>query len=189
MDPIRIVSKIRNNRLQSYREGLNLSCAEFAEVIGIGYTTYLSIEACKYYPSTKLTEKIAAASGCDAEWLFPKYLKTISRTVAVTTIPDHALLPLTAASKLIADGTPESECEISELKQTIDAVLKTLTPKQEAIIRMRFGFEGGDEATLNEVAKRFCVTRERVRQIEAKALRKLRDADRSRSMKMYLPIS
>ena len=60
------------------------------------------------------------------------------------------------------------------LKDQTAAVLQTLTPREEQVIRMRFGIGAGNEHTLEEVGQRFSVTRERIRQIEAKALRKLR---------------
>ena len=60
------------------------------------------------------------------------------------------------------------------LKEQTDSVLKTLTPREEKVIKMRFGVGDGSEHTLEEVGQSFAVTRERIRQIEAKALRKLR---------------
>jgi RNA polymerase primary sigma factor len=65
-------------------------------------------------------------------------------------------------------------------------VLKSLSPREEKIIRMRFGLEDGSEHTLEEVGQNFAVTRERIRQIEAKALRKLRHPSRSHRLKTFL---
>ena len=64
-------------------------------------------------------------------------------------------------------------------------VLRTLSPREEKIIRMRFGMEDGSEHTLEEVGREFSVTRERIRQIEAKALRKLRHPSRSEKLKSF----
>jgi RNA polymerase primary sigma factor len=72
------------------------------------------------------------------------------------------------------------------LKEQTDAVLKTLTPREEKVIKMRFGVGDGSEHTLEEVGQSFAVTRERIRQIEAKALRKLRHPSRSRKLKAFL---
>ncbi len=72
------------------------------------------------------------------------------------------------------------------LKEQTDAVLKTLTPREEKVIKMRFGVGDGSEHTLEEVGQNFAVTRERIRQIEAKALRKLRHPSRSRKLKAFL---
>ena len=72
------------------------------------------------------------------------------------------------------------------LKEQTDDVLKTLTPREERVIKMRFGVGEGSEHTLEEVGQSFAVTRERIRQIEAKALRKLRHPSRSRRLKPFL---
>ncbi len=72
------------------------------------------------------------------------------------------------------------------LKEQTESVLKTLTPREEQVIKMRFGLGDGSEHTLEEVGQRFSVTRERIRQIEAKALRKLRHPSRSRMLRTFL---
>jgi len=72
------------------------------------------------------------------------------------------------------------------LKEQIDQVLHTLTPREQRVLQLRFGLEDGRSRTLEEVGKEFSVTRERIRQIEAKALRKLRHPSRSRRLKDYL---
>jgi RNA polymerase primary sigma factor len=72
------------------------------------------------------------------------------------------------------------------LKDQTSHVLRTLTPREEKVIKMRFGLEDGSEHTLEEVGQSFAVTRERIRQIEAKALRKLRHPSRSRKLRAFL---
>jgi len=72
------------------------------------------------------------------------------------------------------------------LKEQIDEVLSSLTPREQRVLQLRFGLEDGRSRTLEEVGKEFKVTRERIRQIEAKALRKLRHPSRSRKLKDYL---
>ena len=72
------------------------------------------------------------------------------------------------------------------LREQTESVLKTLTPREEKVIKMRFGVGDGSEHTLEEVGQNFAVTRERIRQIEAKALRKLRHPSRSRKLKAFL---
>ncbi len=85
----------------------------------------------------------------------------------------NALPPVDAASKQL-------------LKEQIDEVLSALTPREQRVLRLRFGLEDGRSRTLEEVGQEFSVTRERIRQIEAKALRKLRHPSRSRKLKDYL---
>ena len=73
-----------------------------------------------------------------------------------------------------------------KFKEQTEAVLKTLTPREEKVVKMRFGLDDGSEHTLEEVGQSFAVTRERIRQIEAKALRKLRNPIRSRKLRSFL---
>lgn len=77
----------------------------------------------------------------------------------------------------------------TDLEEQTASVLRTLTPREEEIIRRRFGIGNGTEQTLEEVGQRFSVTRERIRQIEAKALRKLRHRNRSRRLKAFVESS
>ncbi len=89
-------------------------------------------------------------------------------------IPDEeATAPADAASSLL-------------LKEQLEEVLETLTPREEKVLRLRFGLDDGRARTLEEVGRVFDVTRERIRQIEAKALRKLRHPSRSKKLKDYL---
>jgi RNA polymerase primary sigma factor len=74
----------------------------------------------------------------------------------------------------------------SDLKRSINQILSTLTPREERVLRMRFGLGTNSDNTLEEVGKQFTVTRERIRQIEAKALRKLKHPSRSRKLKSFL---
>ena len=89
-------------------------------------------------------------------------------------IPDEdALAPADAASQML-------------LKEALNAVLKTLTPREAKVLALRFGLDDGHPKTLEEVGAEFNVTRERIRQIEAKALRKLRHPQRSKKLKDFL---
>jgi RNA polymerase primary sigma factor len=86
--------------------------------------------------------------------------------------------------------TSPSDAVISlSLKDQTASVLKTLTPREEKIIKMRFGLDDGSEHTLEEVGRSFLVTRERIRQIEAKALRKLRNTSRSSRLRGFVESS
>ena len=78
---------------------------------------------------------------------------------------------------------PAEAAAFTLLKEQLMSVLSTLTPREEMVLKLRFGLEDGRQRTLEEVGKEFKVTRERIRQIEAKALRKLRHPSRSRKLK------
>ncbi len=81
---------------------------------------------------------------------------------------------------------PQDAASLTLLKETLGNVLDSLTPREEKVLRLRFGLEDGRSRTLEEVGKEFNVTRERIRQIEAKALRKLRHPSRSKKLKDFL---
>jgi len=93
-------------------------------------------------------------------------------------IADHV------ADKFAID--PEKMVIETEMREQIDKLLDTLTPKEKKVIQLRFGFVGGRIHTLEEVGKEFKVTRERVRQVEAKALRKLRHPTRMAKLQAYI---
>ncbi len=82
--------------------------------------------------------------------------------------------------------TPSDSVSTAMLKETLLSVLNTLTPREEKVLRLRYGVDDGRPRTLEEVGREFNVTRERIRQIEAKALRKLRHPSRSKHLKDYL---
>ena len=83
-------------------------------------------------------------------------------------------------------ATPEESATVSMLKEQLVAVLGSLTPREQKVVMMRYGLEDGHAKTLEEVGKEFNVTRERIRQIEAKALKKLRHPSRSKKLKDFL---
>ncbi len=82
--------------------------------------------------------------------------------------------------------SPSDEVVLLSMKETTDMVLQTLTPREEKVLRMRFGIGVPSDHTLEEVGQHFAVTRERIRQIEAKALRKLRHPTRSKMLKSFI---
>jgi RNA polymerase primary sigma factor len=81
---------------------------------------------------------------------------------------------------------PAEAASYTLLKEQLNDVLKTLTPREEEVLRLRFGLDDGRTRTLEEVGEKFQITRERIRQIEAKALRKLRHPSRSKKLRAYL---
>ena len=81
---------------------------------------------------------------------------------------------------------PAEAASFTLMKEQLLDVLDTLTPREEKVLRLRFGLDDGHQRTLEEVGRVFKVTRERIRQIEAKALRKLRHPSRSKKLKDYL---
>ena len=96
-------------------------------------------------------------------------------------------VPLEYVYDLVDDGpSPEDNAILSELKTAVTASLATLTPREERILRKRFGIGLPTDYTLNEIGKEFSVIGERIRQIEAKALRKLKHHSRARHLVDFL---
>ena len=86
----------------------------------------------------------------------------------------------------VTTTTPSDSVSTTMLKETLLSVLNSLTPREEKVLRLRYGVDDGRPRTLEEVGREFNVTRERIRQIEAKALRKLRHPSRSKHLKDFL---
>jgi len=82
--------------------------------------------------------------------------------------------------------TPDQAASNTLLREQLEEVLNSLTPRESQILRLRFGLEDGRAHTLEDVGARFNVTRERIRQIEAKALRKIRHPSRSKKLRDFL---
>ena len=82
--------------------------------------------------------------------------------------------------------SPQDAASYTMLREQLDEVMSTLTPREAKVLRLRFGLDDGKARTLEEVGREFQVTRERIRQIEAKALRKLRHQSRSKKLKEYI---
>ena len=80
----------------------------------------------------------------------------------------------------------EEEIETKFLKKDLEDLLNTISPREKIIIRLRFGLEDGIPKTLEEIGKKFSVTRERIRQIEEKAIRRLRHPKRSKKLRPYI---
>ena len=94
--------------------------------------------------------------------------------------------PVLTAGHLLSQSSPVEAAIQGNLGEQTRKVLATLTPREEQILRMRFGIGQKADCTLEEVGKQFAVTRERIRQIEAKALRKLRQTGRSRNLEGFM---
>ena len=138
------------------------------------------------YPASDLYDEIGERMEISADKV--QKLKTISRDPVSLETPvgrDGE----SALGDLLEDkwvGSPIDAVIDSNVREETADVLKTLSPKEEKVIRMRFGIGCDREHTLEEIGQEFAVTRERIRQIEAKALRALRGPDRARRLRALM---
>ena len=129
-------------------------------------------------------------------WIRQAITRAIADQARTIRIPVHMVETITKVKKVSSqllheNGHDPSADEIAEkldmlLKEQLNDVLSTLTDREAKVLKLRFGLEDGRSRTLEEVGKEFDVTRERIRQIEAKALRKLRHPSRSKKVKDFL---
>ena len=101
---------------------------------------------------------------------------------------ETTLLSSMKSPRCESSSSPIDSATDEGLKETTHAVLAGLTPREAKVLRMRFGIDMNTDHTLEEVGKQFDVTRERIRQIEAKALRKLRHPSRSEQLRSFLDV-
>ena len=129
-------------------------------------------------------------------WIRQAITRAIADQARTIRIPVHMVETINKVKKVnsqLGDFIPDEDAPAPSdvashtmLKEQLAEVLSTLTPREEKVLRLRFGLEDGRSRTLEEVGKEFNVTRERIRQIEAKALRKLRHPSRSKKLKDFL---
>jgi RNA polymerase sigma factor (sigma-70 family) len=193
MKDFEVTIKLRNNQLKARREKLGLSAPQLADAAGVSYVAYNRLEGLRASPMHSrdsvrgikagdwraISLKLAEYYGCSPWDLFPEAVQCVKRST-VTAEFDLEQLPFMVAKQAPSLlPSPEDAVVASEIKDAVREVLKTLTPREEKVLRMRFGLDGGDEKTLREIGKEFGVQQERVRQIEAHALSKLRHPSRA----------
>ncbi len=134
------------------------------------------------HPGIDKVAKRAGVSTADVDWILSLGQEPASLDMPVSEDQDTNLGDLIAAPDAV---DPHAAAEAGALKAHLAEALSGLLPREQSILRMRFGIDGAQEHTLAEVGKVFGVTRERIRQIEAKALAKLRQSARARKLKIF----
>lgn len=191
-ETFRVGAKIRyfHGTLREQRLAQGLTQEEVAKRLGIGKASYGQIENLRKFPTEYQMEKLCEFFGAPREELFPEWAKMIfiddRREVIKEIEVDRVMLGSPEILQLVAPDSPEEDYEKENLKQVMLGVLDTLNPREKKVLEIRFGLKNDAPKTLEESAKEFGVTRERIRQIEAKALRKLRHTCRSRKLKSFI---
>lgn len=165
--------------------------------VGIQATTVYDLLNLKAGPLRKdgtlrpVCVAIAGHLGLDVQWLFPDEVYRIKwpRVVAKDVSHEHFVprfVPLARAAGLLVSATQDQDLNVRQLGEQVAHQLHTLTPREEHVVKLLFGVAGHEEHTLGEVASIYNVSAERIRQVKAKALRKLRHPRRARSLAPFL---
>lgn len=175
-------------QIVAWRKENDMSQIEFATYCNIPISRYQRIEQLRQYPNPQDAKKIADAMDIDYAELFPKWSVPAygdrSRTMIVEVTPLQLDSP---EIRQLAEPTQiDEELNEEDLTKMLNEAIDTLNAREQKVIKLRFGLEGKESMSLGEVGREFGVTTERVRQIEAKALRKLRHPARSECLRRYI---
>lgn len=184
MSDFRLGIKLRifNYNLDKGLRATGKTRVQAAKELGISVPTLYHYLSFKSYPTLERQLKIAIYCGTTIEALFPEQIAGVrleKQPEAISFTEEEAV-----ASGLIREAGLESSGEF--LKESIRKVLDMIPPEQAQIVSLRFGLEDGVERTLNEIGEVMGVSGERVRQIEVKALRKLRHPVRAKYLRDYI---
>lgn len=184
--------RIYNYNLKWARENQGLTMRELAKRAGCSVGYLYNIQAFKVYPGPEVRERLAIALEVPVDSIFPEEISDFRLLKSAGTIDDCTITlsearEIEAKEGLLYGEGWENEVESDLfLPKTISAMLGTLKPQEETIIRERFGLDSGHALTLRAVGEKHGVTPERIRQIEAKGLRKLRHPARSKHLKDFV---
>jgi RNA polymerase sigma factor (sigma-70 family) len=186
---VRLQLITRNARLFDSRKEMGFTAPAFAATVGISPGRLRLIETLKRVPTEDEICRMAIALEKMPEYLFPDKLLTavqagvFAKRQVELDAPQLDNLRLISRPMLLTDGglgQVEQKVDGQYLRSRIEKVFRTLAPREVKVLKLRFGLDGGNARTLDEVAAMLDVTRERIRQIEIQALRKLRHPSRSR---------
>lgn len=199
-NPVRLRFIPYNARLIDARKAKRWTQKDLSQLTSIS-TSYLGhIETLRAIPSQQMMDEICSALGLSEDYLFPLSLMEALRDGLfdhrVAELEEKQIIRLTEARRagLLPRGITEDEAleavdralDRDLLKEKLPDVLGSLAPREQKVLELRFGLNDGRSRTLEEVGKEFHLTRDRIRQIESKALRKLRHPSRSRQLKEFL---
>lgn len=185
MRDLEVEIRVRNNQLKERRVLAGLTQTELAQEIGISGGMYAGFEAMRYQPMNEgrwlpSALRIAAYYHLPPETLFPEAVRAVEVTVCVRKLDrsDLALL----SSPAMGDATkrllasPEAAAEQALARKQIQRHIGDLPVREAEVLRLRFGLDGDEPHTLEEIGEVFDLSNERVRQVEARALCRLRKA-------------
>jgi len=181
---IRVEMRLQNNRLYQLRTSAGLTRRALSLAAGIAPARYGALESMKLSPRGKRVTWLADALKLSAYWkclpddLFPEEIEAIEKTRASIEVSAGDMREVFANSAdpalLDSSDPPDAAYFEKEMRTKVKNSMDRLTPRQERVIRLRFWLGGGEEHTIDEIAKLFGVGRDRIREIEGQALRNLR---------------
>jgi len=200
IDEIENLARLRlipyNARLLDTRKAKGWTQKSLSLLTGISVSYIGHIETLRVIPTDNAMVEISSALDASIDYLFPETLMEAMReglfSHRVVELKEQNIIRLSEArhTDLLPSGNSEDEAveaaDKTFLKMDMAEVLQVLTTRERRVIELRFGLEDGKSRTLDEVGREFGVTRERIREIEDKALRKLRNTSRARRLKDYL---
>ena len=180
-----------NWQMYQARKQLGINQGDLALVVGCSQNHIGHIERLIAWPSAALADEIAVVLGETIESLFPQALfdrmqasKGLPTSVRFPILLDTISLYSPECSGLLTDGGLDDKD--SDLTAAITSALTSLKPREQHVLQLRFGLDDGRQWTLEEVGRELGVTRGRIRQIEAKALRKMRHPSRSKFLRGFI---
>lgn len=194
---IAVKARAKHGLIFKYMTEHNLTWLEMAKKLGISTGTFSKIihfrwVPTKNYQNKKVVEKLCSFFHCDLENILPNELaqqiknnseiaELLQKEQTVYKEVDVEYLGYAEVPQSLLAYKEDFDKQI-DLKETIEKILETLTPKEKKIIQMRFGIGDGVDHTLGEIGREFGVTRERIRCIEARAIRKLKHPSRFKNL-------
>ncbi len=191
---LRLIS--HNARLVDARKALGLTQAGLSQMLDINVDKLCAFETVRAIPNAHEAEEISTFFGVSIDYLFPEViinavkLDVFNRKKCVAELTPSRVEELNFhnASRLLSSDaieTAERNVNREQLKKQLEESLSELTPQERQVIELRFGLRTGKTMTLAEIGEIYGVIGERIRQIEGKALRKLRYTKRGRTLKLY----
>lgn len=187
---LEITIKVRNNRILAALSAINKTVRQAHEESGISLGTLYDMINLKYKPYRKgevkqVASRLAEYLGYSVEELFPSAALSI-RQSSITKTFDVEDVPALGTGIAGTLASPDHVYDQRDMYEILHGAVETLTPKEAKILKMRFGLEEDEPMTLEEVGEVWGVNRERIRQIEGKALRKLRHPSRSSRLREFV---
>ncbi len=190
---VALVAKMRNGRLLRYRKDNCVTQKAAAELAGISPTAWCAIEGMRFKDvSWRNVRLVADFLEVSTEEICPEAMRKMNLRLEATAYKEceaNLLMARDTENRLTLPSpadTEDGEQRTAMQREAIDDILKTLTYREREIIKLRYGIGDGYTYTLEEISRIFKVTRERVRQVEAKAIRKLQDPVRAKRLEVSM---